>query len=175
MPAKRDLSEYLRRYPHALEGWLLKGNISLQLNETANAQRAFAQALELNPSDERALLGLGVVARRNHQYELAEDYYYRVLKANPTSYSAKSNLLILEILNGNLDTAVSLGEDAWRAADKSKPEQLSIGANLAIAYYENGQIEQCRQVMQQLEALDYRGTKYLHQYLEGEISLSDIF
>lgn len=172
--AEQRLSSFLRQFPSSVEAWILKGNLSLQLNKTSKAQFAFTKALELDGVDERALLGLGIVARRNGQYDLAEEYYYQVLRANPRSHSAKSNLLIVEILNGNLDTAVSLGEDAWRAADKDKQEQLAIGANLVIAYHENDQPEKCRELLQELERLQYDGIAYLHMYLDGQITLNDI-
>lgn len=172
--AERRLTIFLQQFPYSVEAWVLAGNLSLQLNKTTKAKHAFTKALELDGVDERALLGLGVVARRNGQYDRAEEYYYRVLKTNPHSHSAKSNLLIVEILNGNLDTAVSLGEDAWRAADKNKQEQLAIGANLVIAYHENGQPEKCRELLRELEGLQYDGIAYLHMYLDGQIALNDI-
>ncbi len=172
--AERRLTTFLQQFPDSVEAWVLKGNLSLQLNKTPQAQYAFTKALELDGADERALQGLGVVARRNGQYDLAEKYYYQVLRTNPDSHSAKSNLLIVEILNGNLDTAVSLGEDAWRAADKDKQEQLAIGANLVIAYHENGQAKKCRALFRELERRQYDGIAYLDMYLDGQIALNDI-
>jgi len=168
------LSEFLQRFPRSTEGWILKGNLSLQLSKTGAARKAFTRALALDDADDRPLLGLGVVARREGRYDLAEDYYYRVLKSNPASHTAKSNLLIVEILNGSLDTAVSLGEDAWRGADKREPGQLAIGANLAIAYHESGREKEAGRLLRQLKDLNYQGAPYLQMYLEGNISLQEI-
>src|SRR5687767_8129299 len=77
------------------------GNIYVELFDTISAEKAYLKGLETNPKDDKALVGLGVIARMQGKYEEAKRRYNEALKINPANPEAYSSLLILELKKGN--------------------------------------------------------------------------
>jgi tetratricopeptide (TPR) repeat protein len=164
---------FLKQFPYSLDGWIIKGNLGIELNDKRLARKAFFRALKIYPNSDKAYVGLGILRRLEHDFEGAEDYYYKALKVNPDSYAAKSSLMLLEIFNGNLDVAIALGEDSIKA-DVENVEP-SIVSNLVLAYHMDGSFDKRDKLMDYLESIDYKYLYVLEGFISGEFDFYTIF
>ena len=110
--AKEWLDRYVVDFPNSKRAWVLMGGVELEFNNVAAAKEAYAKSLAVDPNYSNALAGMGVVYRREKEFDLAEDYYYKALKSNPKNYQVKTSLMLLELYKGNIEVAISLGEDS---------------------------------------------------------------
>lgn len=164
---------YLKQFPYSLDGWIIKGNLGIELKDKRLARKAFYRALRIYPNSDKAYVGLGILKRLDQDFEGAEDYYYKALKANPDSYPAKSSLMLLEIFKSNLDVAIALGEDSVKPGiEKVEP---SIVSNLVLAYHINGDFDKRDNLMDYLERIDYRNLYVLEGFISGEFDFYTIF
>ncbi|GAB3201309.1 Flp pilus assembly protein TadD [Pontibacter aydingkolensis] len=170
---KKELETYLEENPKAEGMRTFLGSVNIELYDTINAEIAYIKGLEINPNDDRALVGLGVIARMRGEYDKAREKYYAALKLNPTNPEAYSSLLILELKEKNYSKAVELGEKAKRSI---KPKSsLGILGNLAIAYHYNNQITERDELINQLEEVNYKDLLYLKMILNGTIEIDELF
>jgi tetratricopeptide (TPR) repeat protein len=111
------------------ETWFQKG---LFLEETGapieDAVEAYLQAVEYNPQAAGALVNLGTIRYRLHQFKEAEDYYTRALQADPNYPLAHFNLGNLYDERGDLSKAQS----CYEAALRINPRYGDAHFNLAL-------------------------------------------
>ena len=81
--AARKCSRYVRAHPREPAGFVLLGNLLLQLQRVEEAKIAFEQAMEIDPEDAATHLGLGrvalirgVPAEARHRFERAAWRYF---------------------------------------------------------------------------------------------------
>ena len=112
------LARFERAYtldPTLYEAWMNFGQITLSFRGYEDAERAFRGALEAEPNDYDALIGLGVAVRGLGRMDAAREHYEQARAVSPDRPEAWYNLGIL--YQDHLD---------------GQPEQLSR----AEAYYE---------------------------------------
>jgi Tfp pilus assembly protein PilF len=113
------------------EGLLAKG-------DAAGAKAKFQAALQSQPDDARALLGLGLCEETLNQLEAAERAYRKAAEVDPGLAEAHNNLGLLLRDKGDLPGAIA----ALGRAAEADPRLASAQANLALSLEEAGQPEQ---------------------------------
>jgi tetratricopeptide (TPR) repeat protein len=108
------------------------GQADLQLGEYDAAAESFERALGINPENGMALMGTGVLALHQKQYDVAVDQLMHAAKVDPSDMNA---LLLAEALrragrNGDADfisaQVKKISPDLWQA-------QLATGRVLSFA------------------------------------------
>jgi tetratricopeptide (TPR) repeat protein len=119
------------------EAWFQKG---LFLEETGapveEAVEAYLHAVECNPQAAGALVNLGTIRYRLHQFKEAEDYYTRALAADPNYPLAHFNLGNLYDERGDLPKAQLCYESALRV----NPRYGDAHFNLALLCERRGDV-----------------------------------
>jgi tetratricopeptide (TPR) repeat protein len=111
------------------ESWFQKG---LDLEETGapieQAIEAYRQVLELNPGAAGALVNLGTIHYRQHQFPQAERYYMEAIVADPSYPLAQFNLGNLYDEQGRIKEAF----EYYRRALDLNPNYADSHFNLAL-------------------------------------------
>jgi tetratricopeptide (TPR) repeat protein len=111
------------------ESWFQKG---LDLEETGapieQAIEAYRQVLELNPGAAGALVNLGTIYYRQHQFPQAERYYVEAIAADPSYPLAQFNLGNLYDEQGRIKEAF----EYYRRALELNPNYADAHFNLAL-------------------------------------------
>jgi Flp pilus assembly protein TadD len=79
---------------------VLLGTILFQQGDLDGAQRAFKDALSLDPKDARATYDLALIAHQRGQYHDAREGYLQALKLDPKYLEARYNLVVLTHAHG---------------------------------------------------------------------------
>lgn len=113
LDAAQVLFEELTEDQPELAGpWVNLGYIHLARSEPEQALAAFEHALDANPRNCEALTQMGVMSRKNGQFDEAELYYQSCLDAQPGYANARLNLAILyELYMGRLGEALAAYND----------------------------------------------------------------
>jgi tetratricopeptide (TPR) repeat protein len=111
------------------ESWFQKG---LDLEETGapieQAIEAYRKVLELNPGAAGALVNLGTIHYRQHQFPQAEKYYMEAIVADPSYPLAQFNLGNLYDEQGRIKEAF----DYYRRTLELNPNYADAHFNLAL-------------------------------------------
>lgn len=103
----------------------------LSLGETARAAEEYRRELEINPNDFESHLMLGVLARKEDQYEEARMHLARALEIRPGTPDAAYQLALVEIANGKLTEAHDRLQDLIRRY----PNFTEAHISMATVYY----------------------------------------
>ena len=79
---------------------LVEGKRALARNDFAGAKMIFAEYVRMHPGDVQGELGLGDAELGLHRYEAAETIYRRIVAAQPLTWQAHKNLVIVEAALG---------------------------------------------------------------------------
>lgn len=131
------LYEKATQQPQAqLQAWLKLGETRLASGDARGSERAYQQALELQPDSVDALLGLGTAQLREGKLERAVSV---LTQASTTGRPEAFNRLgIAQILRGQADAA----EAAFSKSLALAPNDLDTQCNLALAYALGGKSRQ---------------------------------
>jgi tetratricopeptide (TPR) repeat protein len=94
--ALEKFNAIIAQKPDFAEGWNKRATLYYLMGNYAQSLADIDHTLELEPRHIGALSGLGLVNIRMEREEAAADAFKRVLKIDPQSGSAKSNLKIVE-------------------------------------------------------------------------------
>jgi tetratricopeptide (TPR) repeat protein len=149
--SRTRLLAYLEAHPSDAIAWTILGHVYQELSEDAEAERAYLKAIEHNAKSYEAYTGLGVLARKNQDYDRALDYYNQALAINPDYAQAYSSMAGIELKRYQDQRALELAEKAY-SLDQEDPV---IAANLAIAYHYNGRIADRDRMYEESRKLGY--------------------
>lgn len=121
------------------------------------ARIAYRQALEKNPGERDALLGLAYIAQRQGNGEEARVHYQNVLRQEPGNASANAGLLAIAA-DGDLSGAASRAREMADRAPDSAAVLSSLGGILA----KEGRIAEAQQAY--FKALTLEPDNALHAY-----------
>jgi tetratricopeptide (TPR) repeat protein/DNA-binding CsgD family transcriptional regulator len=127
------------------------------------AKKYLLWALEFNPDFEKAHYNLGSTYEELEDYQLARQHYQQAAQGSGNSaIFARNNLGRLDILDGNIETAISWINAALEIAPFEKLK-LSIYKNLGWAYLMKSQYNQAEEYLQTALSLDskYASAHYL--------------
>lgn len=168
-----ELDSHLKKYPNSSGAWAYLGLVNVALSDTNEGEKAYLKAIELNPDNDKALLGMGIIYRMRRDYTKAREYYGRAIKANPRNPQAYSSLLMIELKDRNYAHAVALGEKAM-SFNLHKPDPGVMG-NLVVAYHLNNQMEERDRVLSELEKLNYSEIENIKLILANEVDIDDYY
>jgi len=120
---------------------VLQAERALQAGELAEAERGFESALEREPADLRALLGLGLTQELLEQPGDAERAYRRALEVDAAFPEALNNLGALLREQRREAEAVSF----FRQAIESRERYVDAHINLALALDQSDRFEEAAQ------------------------------
>ena len=129
------------------------GYAGLQAGRFDDASRAYTAALEANPVEPDALLGLAYIAHAKGQREEALTYYRRVLRQDPGNSVANAGLLALETGTNGVATGSSQGERAKELAAR-QPESAAVQALAANALVQEGALPDAALAFARAQALE---------------------
>nr|VFJ93818.1 MAG: Tetratricopeptide repeat-containing protein [Candidatus Kentron sp. LFY] len=112
------------RVPDSLHATLMAGFDAFRKGDNAAATAAYRDVLRQRPDNRDALLGLAAVAMQKRQWEIAADYYLRILRRNPGDSVAQVALLGLQ---DNLDPIVGEGRIERLLAKQPNAAYLHFG------------------------------------------------
>jgi tetratricopeptide (TPR) repeat protein len=165
--AKEMVESYLQDRAGEPEGWLVLGDAELELENYAAAEKAYRQALHLDPSSYQAYTRLGILARTQDQDERALQYYQQALELNPRYAQAYSSMAIIEMRRGNDRQALEHAEKGW-GLDRTDPV---MAANLSVAYHHMGRYEDRDRMYQEAHRLGYKSLDALDGLFTGELTM----
>ena len=130
---------------------------ALQAGRFEDASRAYAAALDANPGEPDALLGLAYIAHSKGQRDEAQSYYRRVLRQEPGNSVANAGLVALDAgANGTFQ-----GERVKELAAR-QPESAAVQALAARALVQEGALPDAALAFARAQALE--PTNPLHAY-----------
>ena len=150
---------YLRRgkYPEALasaqqisapaqqdDAYLsLLGDIYSHLGDAAKASEIFRSAIRRNPDNDQYYLSLAMVQLRQNDVGGATDTLQKGLARVPSSGKLLWGMGLVSVLNGNTPQAAERLERAVELL----PEWAGSYSTLGVFYYQTGQVEKAREVL----------------------------
>ncbi len=121
----------------------LLGDIYGHLGETSKATSIYQEAITRSPDNDQHYLSLALVKFRDNDLDAAEQALQAGLKRVPSSGKLLWGMGIVSVLQGKTPQA---GDRFERAVDLL-PEWAGSHSTLGIFYYQTGQIEKAREVL----------------------------
>ncbi|HEV8422949.1 MAG TPA: tetratricopeptide repeat protein [Chthoniobacterales bacterium] len=108
------------------------GNLCLAKGKSDRAKKFYSATLSLNPTHERALNNLGVVALNEGHWRLAGDFFSRALQQSPEDAKVHYLLASAEFASGDF-LAASNAISTARKLDPERPEFAALQDRIAQA------------------------------------------
>ncbi len=113
---------------------------AFQTGDLATAQRDYQSVLKSEPKNTDALHGLAAISLRQGHPEAAEDFYFRILEADPKDSAAQAGLIGLR---GQVDPTQS--ESRLKNLLAGQPESPSLNFALGNLYAQQGRWNDAQQ------------------------------
>lgn len=134
--ARSDLDKALEKQPDNVDANYLMARCLDMAGEFSEAGEAYRKVLAAEPTHENALLGIGLVYKRNAQYDDAIALYTAALEADPENVKVRNNLGVIYRLAGQYD----LAEAAFRRVLARKQGDVDAYKNLVVLYMEQDKL-----------------------------------
>jgi tetratricopeptide (TPR) repeat protein len=131
----------------------LEGDIYAHLNNTAKAEEIFRDAITRNPDNDQYYLSLTLVELRQGDANAAEVTLQKGLARIPSSGKILWGLGIVSVLRGNNEQAAQRFERAVELL----PEWAGSYSTLGVFYYETGQIDKAKEVLNRFKGSNAGG------------------
>jgi tetratricopeptide (TPR) repeat protein len=131
----------------------LLGDIEAHIGETAKAMEIFRNAISRNPDNDQYYLSLTLVQLRGNDLTGAEQTLQKGLARIPGSGKMVWGLGLISVLRGNTAQAA---ERLERAVDLL-PEWVGSYSTLGVFYYQTGQIDKAREVLNRFKGSNAGG------------------
>jgi tetratricopeptide (TPR) repeat protein len=131
----------------------LLGDIEAHIGETGKATEIFRNAITRNPDNDQYYLSLTLAQLRGNDLNGAEQTLQKGLAIIPGSGKLVWGLGLISVLRGNSAQAT---ERLERAVDLL-PEWVGSYSTLGIFYYQTGQIEKAREVLNRFKGSNAGG------------------
>ena len=135
--AERILSEVVAERKDLPEAFFVLGKINLDNGNPLKAQEYFAQYAAATPNDAHAYRALAAAYIQAKDVNGAETALSHLLSLAPDDVVATINMGHVKFERGQIDEAVKLYEQAYKA----EPKRLDILYTIASAYYLSGRYE----------------------------------
>lgn len=173
--ARKSCGEALSRAPRLALAHRAGGNFFLRTGRLEEAERAYLQAIELDPQNVDSRLGLAGVMRRLQRHEEAETQIIRVIELKPGNWRAYNALGSLYFSLGEYEDAA----ESYRRVEYLQPDNFTALGNMATARMMTGEFELARDIFER--TIDIEATPralsnlgILHYYL-GDLEKSAEF
>ena len=131
----------------------LMGDIYAHLGETEKSVKIFHDAIARNPDNDQYYLSLMMVQLRGGDLESAEQTLNKALARIPASGKIQWGLGLVSALKGN---TLQAAEQLERAVDLL-PEWAGSYSTLGVFYYQTGQIDRAREVLNRFKGSNAGG------------------
>jgi tetratricopeptide (TPR) repeat protein len=131
----------------------LLGDVYAHLGESQKAEEIFRDAIKRNPDDDQYYLSLTLVQLRQGDIAGAEQTLQRGVRRVPGSGKILWGMGLVSVLQGN---AAQAAERLERAVELL-PEWAGSYSTLGVFYYETGQIDKAREVLNRFKGSDAGG------------------
>jgi tetratricopeptide (TPR) repeat protein len=111
--------------------YLNRGSAAAEARRLDEAQADFATALQLDPTNARAVGGLGEVLAARGQVDAAIDRFREALHFDPALAGAHNGLALMLERRGDIDEALVHYREVVRLSPRDFPGRLNLGAVLA--------------------------------------------
>ncbi len=136
--AEALLQEVIQKRKDLPEAYFILGKISLDKNDSLHAQEYFEQYAAQTPNDAHAYRALSSAYIQAKDIVGAEASLARLLELAPDDIIAKINMGHVKYERGQIDEAVKLYEQAYKA----DPRRSDLLYTIASAYYLSGRYEE---------------------------------
>jgi tetratricopeptide (TPR) repeat protein len=119
-------------YPYFLNVWFDMGRLYLMLNDKENAFRCFMEAHNLDSTFTTATLNIARIAQEKKDFGNAIKYYEKLIRNNPNSAEAFSNLSYMYYQLGYLEKSIEVNKKAIEIF----PDYWEAYQNIALVYTE---------------------------------------
>lgn len=164
-----EIDKYLDKYPQDDLAWTIKGNMLEDKDLDKEAKEAYEKSLSLNPENFQATNALGIIFRKEGDYDKAMEFYRKALEMKPGYAQAYSSMAVIELKRNNDKKAL---EYAKRGYENDREDPV-IAANLAVMYHYNGMIEERDTYTEIAGKLGYWNMEALYQIYSGELIVKD--
>lgn len=117
--------------------WFNLGVLRNQAGDTAGAEVAYKNALQIDENDPDSLNNLGLLLFRKRQFEEAAELFGKLAGLTPSSMAAKINQASSLAMAGRLTRATEI----WKEIVKAEPSRLDVRLDLAAALWKLGDKE----------------------------------
>ena len=131
----------------------LLGDIEAHVGDTAKAQEIFRSAITRNPDNDQYYLSLALVQLRGNDLTGAEQTLQKGLARIPGSGKLVWGQGLVSVLRGNSTQAAERLERAVELL----PEWVGSYSTLGVFYYQTGQIEKAREVLNRFKGSNAGG------------------
>jgi tetratricopeptide (TPR) repeat protein len=131
----------------------LLGDIYAHLGDSQKAMQIFRSAIERNPDNDQYYLSLALVELRDGEFDHAQQTLGQGLTRIPSSGKMQWGLGLISVLKGN-DAAA---KQQLERAVELLPEWAGSYSTLGVFYYETGQIDKAREVLDRFKGSNAGG------------------
>ena len=131
----------------------LLGDIEAHVGQIAKAKEIFRDAINRNPDNDQYYLSLALLQIRDNDLDAAEQILKQGLARIPGSGKLVWGMGLTSVLRGN---ATQAAERLERAVDLL-PEWVGSYSTLGVFYYQTGQIEKAREVLNRFKGSNAGG------------------
>jgi len=153
--------------PEAIDGWLLKGDITLATKRFADAEAAFKKAVELNRYRKGALVGLGRAYLAQRKTDEGEAQAKAILKLAPKDAWGHYLRGSVALQREQLDVAT----DAFEQALKNDPEHAETKLLFGELLAQRGQLERADELLRQYLARHPNNLRAIKAYARLQMRL----
>jgi tetratricopeptide (TPR) repeat protein len=131
----------------------LLGDIQAHLGDTARATEIFRDAIRRNPDNDQYYLSLTLVQLRSNDVRGATETLQQGLARIPASGKILWGLGLISVIEGNTAQAA----ERFERAVELLPEWAGSYSTLGVFYYQTGQIEKAREVLNRFKGTNAAG------------------
>ncbi|MFZ7112086.1 MAG: tetratricopeptide repeat protein [Desulfatiglandales bacterium] len=135
--AKVHLDRLIQEDPGAVIPHYYRGRINLEMKDFAQAEKAFLEALRLDPRMEPALFDLGSLYQMTERYGDAAEIYERLLRADPSNGIVRERLINVYFEAGQEAKAEKYLEEIRKRAGPGDPQRQTLG----LIYLRHGRLD----------------------------------
>lgn len=161
--AQDEYQKIVAQDPKDAESWVMLGRLDGYLHNTPEAEKSFNKALEVDSSNEDALVGLAELYGQMGDAKRAAEKLKTATEKNPNARTLFALGRAYEDLNDDKDAA-----DAFKRALELGADEEQVAPELAKALMYSGQADEALKLYQQLAAANPKNPEY-------QLHLSEIY
>jgi Flp pilus assembly protein TadD len=139
--------------------------------DLSNALNYFQSCYDTDPETYDVRVRLGVIYRRMGDYDTAEKYIHEALAKEKADSEALRSLAILKMLEGDLESGLSLAKDAYDV----NPDGNYIKETYLIALSQSGMKEEADKLKDEIIKKDGALDEDTVKLLDGDITLNNYY
>lgn len=163
------LQAHLMTHTREHLGWTILGHALEQLDRNTEARFAYTKAIHVNPDSFQALVGLGILLRKERRYAEAMAHYRKATAIDPSYAQAWSSMCVIAMKQRNDSAALEYAQRGYSL----NPQDAVIASNLAIAYHYTGNYLMRDKLTREAVRLGYKRESTLQAIYRGEMTVRD--